>query len=167
MNSLPNRYTLANSPSTPYVVKVIRFLSTQKLIFYIFYSEQQTSSNDFETTKTSSSSPNKFPLYALPISELTSYDNNRASYDNILNYCLNPSNESNSIYAKFNFHSGYTNQEKQFEQRCANYDNLSYLVIDGISSKKLSKREIGKIASCKEYFAATTGFRFNENGQRE
>jgi hypothetical protein len=160
MNSLPNRYTLANSPSTPYVVKVIIFLSTKKLIFYIFYSSQQTSSNDFETTKTSSSSHNKFPL---PISELPSYDNNRASYDNILNYCLNPSNESNSIYAKFNF----TNQEKQFEQRCANYDNLSYLVIDGISSKKLSKREIGKIASCKDYFAATTGFRFNENGQRE
>ncbi|CAF0858688.1 unnamed protein product, partial [Adineta steineri] len=154
MNSLPNRYVLANSQPTPYVVK-------------------QTSSDDFEMNKTSSSSKDnnhKFPLFFSPISELTSYDINRASYDNILNYCLNPMNESNSIYAKFNFHqrNNSSNKDKQFEQRCANYDNLSYLVIDGpssSSSKKFLNRKIGKIASCKDYFAATTGFSFNENGQ--
>jgi len=96
------------------------------------------------------------------ISFPTSYDDNRASYDNILNYCLNPINESNSIYEKFNF-----NTKEQFEQRCANYDNLSYLVIEKIPSRKFSNKGIGKIASCKDYFAATTGFSFNENGQRE
>jgi hypothetical protein len=123
--------------------------------------------------KTKISLLNKFPLFASPIPELPSYDDNRASYDNILNYCLNQSNDSNSIYAKFNFHprlKSLSNQEEQFEQRCANYDNLSYLVIDGISSKSSvnkEKKRLGKIASCKDYFAATTGRIFNENEQRE
>ncbi|CAF0897341.1 unnamed protein product [Rotaria sordida] len=120
MNSASNRYTLANSQSIPYVVK------------------EQISSNNLQSNKTNNSSYNKislfnkFPLFALPISELTSYNDNRALYDNILNYCLNPSNESNSIYAKFDFHRrslNFSNPEEQFEQRCANYDNLSYLII--------------------------------------
>jgi hypothetical protein len=136
---------------------------------YIFFSKQQTSSDNFESNKTSSSSNNKnsllnkFPLFASPIPELSPKDMNRASYDNIFNYCLNPINDSNSIYAKFDFHR----PDEQFEQRCANYDNLSYLIIDGISSKKFSNKGIGKIASCKDYFAATTGFVYHENGQRE
>ncbi len=112
-----------------------------------------------ELNKTSSSKYsllNKFPLFASPIPELPSY----ASYDNILNYCLN---DTNSIYTKFNF----PHQDEQYDQRCANYDNLSYLIIDGISSKKISNKGIGKIASCKDYFAATTGFIYKENGQRE
>ncbi|CAF0793229.1 unnamed protein product [Adineta ricciae] len=153
MNSLPNRYTLANSQPMPYVVK-------------------QISSDDFNTNQTSSSKQNnyKFPLFVSPSSELSSANSSRASYDNILNYCLNPANESNSIYAKFSFQqrdSKPKTDEKQFEQRCANYDNLSYLVIDGITSKKFLHRGIGKISSCKDYFAATTGFIFNENGQRD
>ncbi|CAF4038256.1 unnamed protein product [Rotaria sp. Silwood2] len=155
INSTSNRYTLANSQSTPYVVK-------------------QTSSGNLELNKTNSSSHNKislfnkFPLLSLPISELTSYDDNRALYDNILNYCLNPLNESNSIYSKFDFHHrslNLSNQEEQFEQRCANYDNLSYLVIDGISSKNFSNRGKINIASCKDYFDATNRFILNENEQ--
>ncbi|CAF3776005.1 unnamed protein product [Rotaria magnacalcarata] len=104
-----------------------------------------------------------------PITQSSHDDNNRAMYDNILHYCLNPLNDSNSIYAKFHFrHRSLTlrNQEEQFEKRCANYDNLSYLVIDGISSKKNSNRGNGKIASCKDYFAATNRFIFNKNEQR-
>ncbi|CAF3840136.1 unnamed protein product [Rotaria sordida] len=156
MNSASNRYTLANSQSIPYVVK------------------EQISSNNLQSNKTNNSSYNKislfnkFPLFALPISELTSYNDNRALYDNILNYCLNPSNESNSIYAKFDFHRrslNFSNPEEQFEQRCANYDNLSYLVIDGISSKKISNRGKKNIASCKDYFTASNRFIFNENEQ--
>lgn len=114
---------------------------------------------------------NKFPLFALPISELSSPSTNRELYDNVLNYCLNPLDESNLIYAKFDFHNrsiNLKNQDEQFEQRCSNYDNLSYLVIDGISSKTLSNRGIGNIASCKDYFAATNRFIFNdENVKRE
>ncbi|CAF0878138.1 unnamed protein product [Rotaria sp. Silwood1] len=156
MNSASNRYTLANSQSIPYVVK------------------EQTSSDNLKLNKTNSSSYNKisllnkFPLFALPISELTSYDNNRALYDNILNYCLNPLNESNSIYAKFDFHHRSLNlssQEEQFERRCANYDNLSYLFIDGISSKKTLYRGKRNIASCKDYYAATNRFTFHEDEQ--
>jgi hypothetical protein len=64
---------------------------------------------------------------------------------------------------KFDFRHGNSNSDEQFEQRCANYDNLSYLVMEKI----LPKKRIGKIASCKDYFAATTGFVFEENGQRE
>jgi hypothetical protein len=120
-----------------------------------------------QTSSSSSSNKISFPLFASPIPELTSCDDNRASYDNILNYCLNPSNESNTIYEKFNFNQKNFTSEEQFERRCANYDNLSYLVIDKISPKKFSNKGIGKIASCKDYFAATTGFSFNENGQRE
>jgi hypothetical protein len=54
-----------------------------------------------------------------------------SSYDNILNYCLNPKIDPNFT-------------ENQFENRCANYDNLSYL------TKPISK--YGKISSCKDYF---------------
>jgi hypothetical protein len=61
----------------------------------------------------------------------------------------------------------FNQEEQQFEQRCANYDNLSYLVIEKPCSKKFSNKQIGKIASCKDYFAATTGFIFHENGQCE
>ncbi len=68
---------------------------------------------------------------------------------------------------KFDFRHGNSNSDEQFEQRCANYDNLSYLVMEKISPKKCSRKGIGKIASCKDYFAATTGFVFEENGQRE
>ncbi|CAF4497339.1 unnamed protein product [Rotaria socialis] len=139
MNSTSNRYTLASSHPAPYVVK------------------EETSTDDLETNKTNSSSSNKislfnkFPLFGVPITQSSHDDNNRAMYDNILHYCLNPLNDSNSIYAKFDFrHRSLTlrNQEEQFEKRCANYDNLSYLVIDGISSKKNSNRGNGKIASC-------------------
>lgn len=170
MNSLPNRYTLANSQPTPYVVKVNNSFLSIESQFLSF--EQQISSDDFNMNQTSSSKQNnyKFPLFVSPSSELSSANSSRASYDNILNYCLNPANESNSIYAKFSFQQRDSKpkvDEKQFEQRCANYDNLSYLVIDGLTSKKFLHRGIGKISSCKDYFAATTGFVFNENGQRE
>jgi hypothetical protein len=50
-------------------------------------------------------------------------------------------------------------KENQFEKRCANYDNLSYL------TKEISKK--GKISSCKDYFTNTKKFDFNENKSRE
>lgn len=115
----------------------------------------------------------KFPLFGLTMPELSSNDNNnnnRALYDNVLHYCLNPPNDSNSIYAKFDFRHrslNLKNQDEQFEKRCANYDNLSYLVVDGLSLKRSSNRGNPKIASCKDYFAATNRFIFNENRQCE
>ena len=102
-----------------------------------------------------------------------SLDHNRASYDNIVNYCLNPSNGRDATYAKFDFqqrHLSLPNADEQFEQRCANYDNLSYLVVDGVASKKAfhkDRKSVGKIASCKEYFAATTGLNLRETRARK
>ncbi|CAM2713528.1 unnamed protein product [Rotaria socialis] len=166
MNSTSNRYTLASSHPAPYVVKVNNifyfilnnnFFNSLLFPLYLTKKKEETSTDDLETNKTNSSSSNKislfnkFPLFGVPITQSSHDDNNRAMYDNILHYCLNPLNDSNSIYAKFDFrHRSLTlrNQEEQFEKRCANYDNLSYLVIDGISSKKNSNRGNGKIASC-------------------
>jgi len=81
------------------------------------------------------------------IPDLISY----SSYDNILNYCLN----SNLNYNEFVLNT----KENQFEKRCSNYDNLSYL------TKKISKK--GKISSSKDYFTNTKKFDFNENKSRE
>ena len=65
---------------------------------------------------------------------------------------------------KFDFRHGKIHCEKPFEQRCANYDNLSYLIMEKISSKK----EVKKISSCKDYFAASTRtFSFRQNEQSE
>ena len=102
---------------------------------------------------------------------MTSSDHSRASYDNLLNYSPSSSNGNDSIYAKFDFNvrqTSLSNPDQHFVERCANYDNLSYLIPDGISSKKalLKDRKIGeRVASCKDYFAATTGFIFHSNEQ--
>ncbi|CAF3805844.1 unnamed protein product [Rotaria magnacalcarata] len=85
----------------------------------------------------------KFPI----ISNLISY----SSYDNILNYCLNPKTDLSTIYTT---RIDYNLKEKQFETRCANYDNLSYL------TKTISKT--GKISSCKDYFTNSKNIVFNE-----
>ena len=185
MNSSPKRYTLANSQPTSHVIKVSKFFflllhfSFLSIFFFLLFNKlkkQQISSDNLELNKTNSSSQNtaflfkKFPLFASPISELVSYNDNHVLYDNVLNYCRNSSNEENSIYAKFDFRHRYLSlpyHDKQFEQRCANYDNLSYLIIDRVSSRKLANRGIRNIASCKDYFAATNRFISNENEQRE
>ena len=133
--------------------------------------------NSLSTKLTSSSSSSnhhkqalftRYPLFASPIPEFSSVDASRASYDNIFKYCLKSSleNENDGVYAKFDFRplSLPNADEQQFEERCANYDNLSYLVADGKASRR-DRRAVGKIASCKDYFAATTGFLAQENGE--
>lgn len=74
-----------------------------------------------------------------------------SSYDNILNYCLNPKSDTPQTYSS----NDYNSNEKQFETCCSNYDNLSYL------TKKVSKK--AKISSCKDYFTNSKNIVFNEN----
>ena len=139
MNSPPTRYTLASSSTPTYVLQVNKHPFGNQTKSFSLSSQSDSSSNYVSDSPKSSRSTglnhSSSSRLATSIYSVAVEPNNRASYDNILNYC---SNESHSLYMKFDFRHGKIHCENAFEQRCANYDNLSYLIKEKISSS--SKR---------------------------
>lgn len=130
MNSPPIRYTLANSQS-PYVVKVGQRNSTMNIKrIRSFQWNRVVALNNFACAFLFNLLKSTEESYSNERHQTTSETISYASYDNIMNYCLNSKKENDSNYAIIDYNA----KAKNFEKRCANYDNLSHL------TKKISRR---------------------------
>ncbi|CAF4150849.1 unnamed protein product, partial [Didymodactylos carnosus] len=135
--SLKDEFPFDNVPQPSFVVKLN---SVQNLID----SKSAGSSSNSSSSIGKMNLLKKFPLLNTPIPEFailnrartSSSSNNNRAYDNILNYSLF---DIDGVYSRFNFprkqHTLPCNNKTQFHMKCANYDNLSYLVVD--STKNL------------------------------